>query len=166
MYTAIKDFLKDWAQESEGTLKVFNNLTDASLGQKVAPEGRSLGFLAWHIVRTINEMLGDAGLTVEGPDEHAPVPARAADIASAYEKSSASLVKQVSQHWSDASLNETVTMYGEQWKKKTVLLALIRHEVHHRAQMTVLMRQAGLKVPGLYGPSREEWAQMGMKAPE
>jgi len=36
------------------------------------------------------------------------------------------------------------------------------HQTHHRAQMTVLMRQAGLKVPGVYGPSREEWSQMGM----
>jgi uncharacterized damage-inducible protein DinB len=32
--------------------------------------------------------------------------------------------------------------------------------------MTVLMRQAGLKVPGIYGPSYEEWLQFGMKAPE
>ncbi|MBI2416475.1 MAG: hypothetical protein HYV28_00920 [Ignavibacteriales bacterium] len=30
--------------------------------------------------------------------------------------------------------------------------------------MTVLMRQAGLKVPGAYGPSREEWAAYGMPA--
>lgn len=166
MYTTIKDFLKDWSLESEGTLKVLKNLTDASLSQKATAEGRSLGFLAWHIVGTINEMLGRAGLAVEGPDEHAPVPAKAAEIASAYEKSSASLVKQVSEYWTDASLNEKVNMYGEEWKKKTVLLSLVRHQVHHRAQMTVLMRQAGLKVPGLYGPSREEWAQMGMKAPE
>jgi uncharacterized damage-inducible protein DinB len=32
--------------------------------------------------------------------------------------------------------------------------------------MTVLMRQAGLKVPGIYGPSREEWVKIGMTAPE
>ena len=31
--------------------------------------------------------------------------------------------------------------------------------------MTILMRQAGLKVPGVMGPSREEWSQLGMKAP-
>jgi uncharacterized damage-inducible protein DinB len=36
------------------------------------------------------------------------------------------------------------------------------HEIHHRGQMTVLMRQAGLKVPGVYGPSREEWTAYGM----
>jgi hypothetical protein len=31
--------------------------------------------------------------------------------------------------------------------------------------MTVLMRQAGLKVPGVYGPAREEWAAYGMPPP-
>jgi uncharacterized damage-inducible protein DinB len=46
------------------------------------------------------------------------------------------------------------------------LQILIRHEIHHRAQMTVLMRQAGLKVPGIYGPSRDEWQAMGMTPPE
>jgi uncharacterized damage-inducible protein DinB len=31
--------------------------------------------------------------------------------------------------------------------------------------MTVLMRQAGLAVPGMYGPAREDWAKYGMAAP-
>ncbi|MBK7956896.1 MAG: hypothetical protein IPK03_01545 [Bacteroidetes bacterium] len=26
-----------------------------------------------------------------------------------------------------------------------------------------MMRQAGLKVPGMYGPSKEEWEKMGME---
>jgi uncharacterized damage-inducible protein DinB len=42
---------------------------------------------------------------------------------------------------------------------------MIKHIVHHRGQMTVLMRQAGVQVPGIYGPAREEWSQMGMEAP-
>ena len=29
----------------------------------------------------------------------------------------------------------------------------------------VLMRQAGLKVPGVYGPAREEWTAYGMQPP-
>ncbi|MHB8840055.1 MAG: DinB family protein, partial [Gemmatimonadaceae bacterium] len=37
-----------------------------------------------------------------------------------------------------------------------VLTVLMNHQWHHRGQMTVLMRQAGLSVPGVCGPSREE----------
>ncbi|MEA3297729.1 MAG: DinB family protein, partial [candidate division Zixibacteria bacterium] len=43
---------------------------------------------------------------------------------------------------------------------------LIQHQIHHRGQMTVLMRQAGIKVPSLYGPAKEDWAQMGLEPPE
>ena len=55
-------------------------------------------------------------------------------------------------------------MFRSVWKKGQVLTVLIRHQIHHRAQMTVLIRQAGLKVPGVYGPSREEWELMKMPA--
>ena len=56
-------------------------------------------------------------------------------------------------------------MYGEKWKRGMTLQGLIHHEIHHRAEMIVLMRLAGLPVPGLYGPTREEWTQYGMEPP-
>jgi uncharacterized damage-inducible protein DinB len=43
-----------------------------------------------------------------------------------------------------------------------VLSIVLSHQTHHRGQMTVLMRQAGVPVPGMYGPSREEWEAMGV----
>jgi len=39
------------------------------------------------------------------------------------------------------------------------------HELHHRGQLTVLMRQAGLVVPGIFGPAQEEWTRYGMEPP-
>ena len=68
--------------------------------------------------------------------------------------------------WTDATLEETREMYGENWTIGFTVAALIAHQAHHRGQMTVLMRQAGLAVPGVYGPAREEWAAMGMPALE
>jgi uncharacterized damage-inducible protein DinB len=32
----------------------------------------------------------------------------------------------------------------------------MNHLVHHRGQLTVYLRMAGGKVPGLYGPSADE----------
>jgi uncharacterized damage-inducible protein DinB len=57
-----------------------------------------------------------------------------------------------------------IPMYGEKWTRGFTLYVLIAHQSHHRGQMTVLMRQAGLKVPGVCGPSKEEWAAYGMAA--
>ncbi|MGH7491730.1 MAG: DinB family protein [bacterium] len=160
-----EDFQKVWGEEAEMTLKIFRKLTDGALAQKATPEGRSLGKLAWHLVASLN-MISEAGLPIDAPTDDIPVPAKVQDIISAYEKGVASVRAQVGKHWSDAALPEEVPMYGEQWAKGFVLWTMILHQTHHRAQMTVLMRQAGLEVPGAYGPAREEWAAMNMPAPE
>ena len=165
MYRTIEDFTNDWAHESESTLRLFANLTDESLGRRVAPDGRTLGFIAWHITICLG-MAAEAGLPYGIPvDPGSNPPARAAAIREAYEKGSADLVASLRAHWKDANLLETVQMYGMNWTRGYALLAMTKHQAHHRGQMTVLMRQAGLAVPGVYGPSREEWTAYGMPPP-
>jgi uncharacterized damage-inducible protein DinB len=166
MYRTIEDFVYDWRTESQSTLKVLNTLTDESLIQKVSTEGRSLGFLAWHIVLTLGEMSGKMNLQVNAPPENTPPPKSTRAIFTAYETASESLAKIIRVQWKDSMLDEEIELYGEKWKRGYALSSLIKHEVHHRAQMTVLMRQAGLKVPGVYGPSKEEWVQYGMQSME
>lgn len=166
MFTTLAAFESVWSYETASTQRLLDVLTDASLQQPVYPKGRTLGRLAWHIAQTIPEMMGKAGLQVSGPGEHEPLPSSAAAIADGYRRASASLVKQLRAQWTDASLAEFTEMYGDKWEKGTTLSILIRHEAHHRGQMTVLMRQAGLPVSGVYGPSREEWGGFGMPAPE
>ena len=166
MFTSISKFLNDWKYESDATIKLMNNLTDASLKQKVTPDGRSLGFISWHVTQTIPEMLAKTGLKLEGPSETAPAPDSAKQIREAFEEASRSLSEQIKKNWTDATLEIEDEMYGEKWKRGMTLSALILHQAHHRGQMTVLMRQAGLKVTGVYGPSKEEWADMGMQPME
>jgi len=165
MYRKTEDFLADWEHESKSTLRVLDALTDASLGQAVMPGGRSLGQLAWHLALTLGEMMSHAGLSVEGPGREAPVPSQAAVIRETYRVGAEAVAEQVRRSWPDSMLPSTVPMYGQEWRRGDVLDALIKHEAHHRGQMTVLMRQAGLKVPGIYGPAKEEWAAMNMPAP-
>jgi len=166
MYRKIEDFEADWAQESEATLRVLRALTDASLAQRVSPEGRSAGRLAWHVATSIAEMAEQAGLKgVEGnADDKAPTPGRASEIVEGYELAAHTFADAVRSQWSDDDLREEIPMYGDMWSKGLTLSILIRHQAHHRGQLTVLMRQAGLTVPGCYGPAREEWAAMGMPA--
>ena len=163
MYKTINDFVTDWKNESESTLKILSAITDASLSQKVTTEGRTLGFLAWHISLTLGEMGEKAGLTINAPAENTSEPTSAAVISAAYEKAAKSIGDDVQKQWSDAMLKEEIEMYGEKWTRSATLASLVKHEIHHRAQMTILMRQAGLKVPGVYGPSNEEWSQYGMQ---
>jgi uncharacterized damage-inducible protein DinB len=162
MFRMIDDFEKTWDNERESSLKVMRALTDASLNQMVSPGGRTLGRIAWHIVQTLSEMGGHAGLKIEGVDDKTPQPSHAGAIADAYAANAAALGRTVKASWTDADLPGEIDMYGQKWTRGQTLAVLIAHEVHHRGQMTVLMRQAGIAVPGVCGPAKEEWAAYGM----
>jgi uncharacterized damage-inducible protein DinB len=164
--TSIAEFEMMWKQESGSTRKLFAELTDASLKQTVANDHRTLGRVAWHITTSVHEMMSRTGLAIEGPATEAPVPTAADAIRKGYDAAASSLLAEMKAKWTEASLLVEDEMYGEKWKRALTLAILVAHQTHHRGQMTVLMRQAGLKVPGVYGPSKDEWAAMGAPAPE
>ncbi len=165
MYTSIAEFTKDWNQEAASTQKVLDVLTDDSLQQAVSPDDRTLGRIAWHVVTSTPGMLNEFGITVENVENSSAVPSSAKQIADTFRKVSADTIDAVKQQWTDASLKEMKNVFGMDMPKAVTLDLLIKHIIHHRGQMTVLMRQAGLNVPGVYGPSRDEWSQIGMEAP-
>ena len=163
MYRKIEDFIPAWNYEIEATLKIFNSLSDESLTHKVTGYERTLGILAWHITTAISEMGKRVGLNVYQIDQNSEPPITVKEIADAYKKVAESLSREVKDNWNDDSLLTEVDMYGEMWKNGVTLMIIIGHQAHHRAQMTVLMRILGLKVPGVCGPSKEEWEQLGMQ---
>jgi uncharacterized damage-inducible protein DinB len=165
MYSTITEFVDDWARESSISLKVERVLTDPSLQQKAEPEGRTLGQLAWHMVVMIGMTGSAVGLEVDAPPRGTEAPASAAGIADAYEKAARSMGEQAAAHLKDAQLPSEIPYFGRSLPTARVLESLIRHQIHHRAQMTVLQRQAGLVPPGVYGPSREESAAMRARKP-
>jgi uncharacterized damage-inducible protein DinB len=161
MFNTINDFLTDWEAESGLTLKVLKNLTDESLNKPIPGYRRTIGGLAWHITGAIGEMMKKSGNDLHTADEDEPLPAEAAKLYSLYEAAAKTLSDELKKSWTDASLNDKVNMYGETWTKEFILRVIITHQIHHRAQLTVLMSIAGLPVPGTYGPSYIEWQQMG-----
>lgn len=166
MYTKITEFIEDWDYESKSTLKIFENLTNESLNFKPDVNVRSAGRMAWHIVTTLGEMVHRTGLKFDATSEDALLPSNVKEIYDEYNRSSDGMLNAVKKEWSDDSLLEEINLYGENWKKGKVLSVLVNHQIHHRGQLTVVMRLAGLKVPGVYGPAKEEWQKMGMDPQE
>ena len=166
MFRNTTDFLTEWVNESEATLSVLKNITNEALNKKDHENVRSIANLCWHITITLNEMMNRTGLSVEGPEEHSKAPAKIEEIIEAYEKSALSVTEQVEKHWDDKALLDEVNLYGENWKNGVTLSALIKHQVHHRGQLTILMRQSGLMVPSVYGPAKEDWAKFNLPPAE
>ena len=157
MIRTIHDFLERWKEESEATQRVFDHLTNESLG-KAIPGGRTLGRLANHITETLTEMPHQLGLPIK--EEYVNYET-VQELKTHYKKHSDKLIASIISNWDDETLEQETNMYGAAWKNGFSLWVLLVHQSHHRAQMTVLMRFAELKVPGVYGPSKEEWQAWG-----
>ena len=68
-------------------------------------------------------------------------------VIEAYNKEAATLT--------EAQMEEEVNAFGGAMPRGKLLRMLIEHQTHHRGQMTVLLRQAGLPVPPVMGPTKE-----------
>ena len=165
MYITISDFIKEWNKESILTQKVLDSLTDDSLKQQVYPEGRTLGRIAWHFTTSIPDYLANFGFKIDGIENAENVPSSAREIAETFKNVSSHAAKIIEHQWTDESLKQIQEAFGRQESNASILMGLIKHIVHHRGQVTVLMRQAGIKPSGVYGPPKEDWVHLGVENP-
>lgn len=169
MFRRVEDFKEIWKAEAAKTAAVFAAIPSSALGQAVNPEHRDLRRMAWHIVESAVEMPAQVGIPLpEFPlvDGHiGDPPADMAAILTAYGKITEALLDRIGS-WNNAELGRSFDCYGEKWSGGFLLWVLVTHQTHHRGQMTVLMRQAGLPVPDIYGPAKEGWGAFGMQPPE
>lgn len=165
MFTTVSNSVEELKKETAVTQQLLDLLTDASLSQGHAEGFRNLGQLAWHLVHNDRSFLLGLGLKFEAPSASEEPPAQASVIAEAYRRTSQGIITAVESQLSDARLAEVVTIFGQQWTVGQAIYSSLKHEIHHRGQLTILMRLAGLPVIGAYGPAKEQWANQGRPAP-
>ncbi|QQL51519.1 hypothetical protein GO620_006040 [Mucilaginibacter ginkgonis] len=166
MYRHIQDFLNDWKSEEANTLKIFTEITHDTKSKEINVNVRTIEKLAWHITHSITEMAAAAGILETDQLAETPMPETMAGITELYQKYCGVFAQALRSKWTDSALEDGIPMYGETWKKGRFLQIIIAHQTHHRSQMTVVMRMVGLPVPGIFGPSKEEWEFMGLPAME
>lgn len=154
MYRQVDDFLSEWAASAHGTIQVLKAVTDEKLEQSIVEDHSTLGWLGWHLVGAAGYFSYLAGLQVPMIRQEDPIPSKVAEIVAAYEKV-ANDVKEEAAKLSNEDLLEEVKGFNGPVKRGALLRVLIDHQTHHRGQMTVLLRQAGLPVPGVLGPTKE-----------
>jgi len=165
MYVTLADFIKEWNWEATLSQKVLDGLTDDSLKQQVYPDGRTLGRIVWHFTTNIPEYLSHFGVMVNKVENAASIPTSAKEIAETFRRVSVQAANVIEQQWTDKSLSQVQNAFGREESNAQILMGLIKHIVHHRGQATILMRQAGLKPFGVYGPPKEDWIHLGVDKP-
>jgi len=160
MFSSISHFKEIWASESEATLQCLKMLTDESLQAPSFGTYRSIKRMVNHIIACADGIPWEAKLPVNfNKQEYHSVQ----EMIDAYSKATNNVQSAIDQ-WNEQTLQEETPMYGESWKKGFALWVTVVHQIHHRGQLTVLMRMAGLKVPGIYGPNAEEWLAYNLPA--
>ena len=155
MFTDIKAFLEIYNWESASTARILGALTDASLTREKAPDHNTLGDIAWHVATAPTYMLSQVGFDFDPTQAQKPDKLTGAAIMAMHEKISAEVKRQATGKTPE-ELAKTYHVFGMMdWSMGTMLTILLNHEIHHRGQISVLMRQAGLVVPSIYGPTKE-----------
>lgn len=154
MYRQVDDFINEWSAAAQGTIQVLKAVTDDKLEQSIVEGHSTLGWLGWHLVGAAGYFSYLAGLQVPMTRQEDPIPSTAAEIVAAYEKV-ANSVKEEAAKFSNEDLVEEVKGFTGPIARGALLRVLVDHQTHHRGQMTVLLRQAGLPVPGVLGPTKE-----------
>ncbi|GIP33530.1 DinB family protein [Paenibacillus sp. J2TS4] len=156
MYRKIDDFIADWNEQTAGTLRVIEAITDDKLGQAIVEGHSTLGWLGWHLATSPAFFTGLVGVKVQPAGTRDDVPGKVSEIAEAYRRMAADVQEGVTSALTDDMLSETVSAMGREMARGKLLRTLLAHDTHHRGQMTVLLRQAGLTVPGVMGPTKEQ----------
>lgn len=155
MYRKLDDFIQEWQHSSKGTISIFEAITDEKKSFEIVEGHNSLEWLSWHLTNSPADFMSLIGLTLKVNLNPTEVPQTMKEITETYKQVSESVVQTVKEGLTDDELLKEVDNHGKPTAKGSLLRMMIDHQTHHRAQMQVLIRQAGLTVPGIMGPTKE-----------
>ena len=160
--SAIETLLQELEQEAQTTRRVLERVPGDRLAWKPHDKSMSLGQLALHIASlpgAIAEITQISPFPV--PKFEQPSAKSATELVPALDQSLAH-AKSILRQLDDASLAKIWrVMDGDREVMAVPVGAALRalmlnHWYHHRGQLSVYLRQVGVPVPSIYGPSADE----------
>jgi uncharacterized damage-inducible protein DinB len=160
--TISEAFLQELEQEAQTTRRVLERVPDAHLGWKPHEKSWSLGQLALHIATVPGGVASFATApSAQAPTFAQPAASRAAELVPALDQSIAQAREALLGLDDDAMRATFRILMGERELMALPRAAFLRsimlnHWYHHRGQLSVYLRQLGVPVPSIYGPSADE----------
>ena len=158
----IEAFIQELEQESKTTRRVLERVPGDRLGWKPHEKSMSLGQLALHVATTpggVSDMVRQSPMPV--PQFVQPSATSAAELVPALEQSVAKATENL-RAIGDAGLAGMFrVVQGDTDVMAMPVGAVLRfimlnHWYHHRGQLSVYLRELGVPVPSIYGPSADE----------
>lgn len=155
-------FLQELEQEAPATRRALERVPENKLDWRPHPKSMSLGQLSLHIAVMPGAI---AELSTQSPFQmknFTQEPATSTSQLLSTLDESLAKARQVLKNTDDAALGTMWKMVdGEKEIMAIPRAALLRtvmlnHWYHHRGQLTVYLRELGVPVPSIYGPSADE----------
>jgi uncharacterized damage-inducible protein DinB len=158
----IDGMLQELEQEAQTTRRVLARVPDNQLTWRPHKKARTLGELALHVAIVPGAVATMAAQPqMQAPQFIDPSPNSASELIPALDES-IEKAKSVLTGMDDATLNATFRMMqGERevFAIPRVLMLrsiMLNHWYHHRGQLTMYLRELGVPIPSIYGPSADE----------
>jgi uncharacterized damage-inducible protein DinB len=160
----IDGMLQELDQETQTTRRVLERVPDHQLAWRPHEKARTLGQLALHVAMVpggVAELVASPSPAQAPQFADDPSPESASELIPALDQSIAK-AKKVLGGMNDVTLMEMWRlMQGERELFAVPRVAMLRsvmlnHWYHHRGQLTVYLRELGVPIPSIYGPSADE----------
>ena len=158
----IEGILQELDQEANTTRRVLERVPGDQLGWRPHKKARTLGELALHVASTPGAVATLASQSeIQAPDFRDASPTSAAELIPALDESIAT-AKRVLGSMDDATVNGMWRMkrngHDVIAMPRAALLRsiMLNHWYHHRGQLSVYLRELGVPIPSIYGPSADE----------
>jgi uncharacterized damage-inducible protein DinB len=158
----IDSFLQELEHEAKTTRRVLERVPDNQLGWRPHHKARTLGELALHVASTPGAVATLATQSeIQPPEFKDPSPKSAAELIPALDESVAT-AKSLLEKMDDGTLNGLwrIKRNGKELMAipRAALLRsiMLNHWYHHRGQLSVYLRELGVPIPSIYGPSADE----------
>jgi uncharacterized damage-inducible protein DinB len=159
----IDAMLQELEQESQTTRRVLERVPEGQLAWRPHAKARTLGQLAMHVATVPGAVatLATAPSPVQLPNFTDPEPKSAAELIPALEEGVAKAKKLLGGMDDATFLAMWRMMRGEReliaLPRAAVLRSImLNHWYHHRGQLSVYLRELGVPLPSIYGPSADE----------
>ena len=155
---SIDDFLAYLARVRERTQRVVDLVPDDGLGWRPDPDAFSFADLLRHVAALERYMFAEnvRGRPSRYPG-HGPKVAEGAEEVRAFWRRCRREALSEYGELTDADLErDCTTPAGAELRTWKWLRAMVEHEVHHRAQLYLMLRMVSVDTPPLYGLTAEE----------
>jgi uncharacterized damage-inducible protein DinB len=156
--------LPHYDQEVQNTRRILAVVPDDRFSWKPHEKSMSLGRLASHVAELPNflTIIQTDGMELATSNMKPFLPATRAEMLAGFEERATEARRAIANS-SDEHLAKSwkLTWKGQEvfgGARNLLLQTTICHQVHHRAQLTVYLRQNDVVFPGVYGPSADEMA--------